>query len=124
MSEMIIPWGALPYYQIHFIVLGNSELFTRKRTEGIIHKKIVNVWWEGGVIADQLNRDTDLKLLLKEVLIKENDIFIEPIDNCTRIHSGWKAEHKMEMDKNTLQVFDIVAGHIKKFISELRISQT
>ena len=131
MSEITTPWGALTYYQMHFVVLGNGELFaeqlmarTRKRTEGIMHKKIMDVWWEGRAIADQLNRDADLKLLLKEVLLEEGEIYVDPTENCIRIHSGWKAEHRVEISKNALQAYNIIAGHVKKFISELRISHT
>lgn len=128
MSETTIPWGALPYYQLHFIVSGNGELFaeklmarTRKKTEGVIHKKIIDVWWEGGTITDRLNQDTELKSLLKEVLLEEEEIFIDPTENCIRIHSGWKAEHKVELSKSTIQAYDIIAGHVKKFMSELTV---
>jgi hypothetical protein len=131
MSEPTTPWGALPYYQMHFVVLGEGKRLaeqlvarTRKRTKGIIHKEIIDVWWEGGSIATKLNNDADLKSLLKEVLLEEDEIYIDPTENCVRIHSGWKAEHKVEISKNALQAYNTIASHVKKYMSELTITNT
>ncbi|MEE8132012.1 MAG: hypothetical protein V3T40_00360 [Nitrososphaerales archaeon] len=131
MSELITPWGALPYHQMHFVVLGNGQRFaeelmarTRKRTKGVIHKKVIDVWWEGGIIAEQLNHDADLILLLKEVLLEEGEIYIDPTENCTRIYSSWKAEHNVEISKNALQAYNAIAGYVKNCMSGLTISTT
>lgn len=131
MSELTTPWGALPYYQMHYIVLGNGKRFaeqlvarTRKRTKGFVHKEIVDVWWEGGNIVNVLNQDMELKTLLKKVLLEEGEIYIDPTENCIRIYSGWKPERKVQISKDALQAYNIIAAHVKKFMSELTISRT
>ncbi|MGH9910394.1 MAG: hypothetical protein ACRD32_07110, partial [Nitrososphaerales archaeon] len=89
MSELTIPWGALPYYRMHFVVLARAKPFveslmaqTRKKTKGVIHKEIIDVWWEGGRMAEVLNHDDNLKALLKEVLLEEDEIYIDQTENC------------------------------------------
>jgi hypothetical protein len=131
MSELTTPWGALPYYQMHYIVLGNGKLFaeqlvarTRKRTKGFVRKEILDVWWEGGNIVNVLNQDTELESLLKKVLLEEGEIYIDPTENCIRIYSGWKPERKIEISRDALQAYNMIAGHVKKFMSELTVSST
>ncbi|MFQ5940980.1 MAG: hypothetical protein ACE5KA_04700 [Nitrososphaerales archaeon] len=131
MADLPTAWGALPYCQMHFVVLGDGKRFaevfvarTRKKTSGVMNKKIIDVWWEGGIVAEQLNHDADLKLLLKEVLLDEDAIYIDPTENCIRIHNGWKAEGTVEISSNTVQAYNTIAGHVKKFLSELTISKT
>ncbi|MGH9923041.1 MAG: hypothetical protein ACRD38_09840 [Nitrososphaerales archaeon] len=126
MSEFIPPYGALPYYQTHFIVAGNGRLFedrliarTRKKTKGVIRKEVVDLRWEGGRIAERLNSDSNLKSLLTTVLLEEGDIYIDPTENGIRIYSSWKPEYKVEMSKQALEAYDIVAGHVKRYVSEL-----
>lgn len=129
MSEPTTPWGALPYCQMHFVVLGNAREYvehlvarTRKKTKGVIHKTITDVWWEGGIIADQLNRDVPLNSLLKEVLLEEGEIYIDPVENCVRIHGEWKFEYELEMSKKALEAYNTIAAHVKKFMTEVTIS--
>ncbi|MGH9876391.1 MAG: hypothetical protein ACRD5H_02030 [Nitrososphaerales archaeon] len=126
MSEFIPPYGALPYYQTHFIVAGNGRLFedrliarTRKKTKGVIRKEVVDLRWEGGRIAERLNSDSNLKSLLTTVLLEEGDIYIDPTENGIRIYGSWKPEYKVEMSKQALEAYDIVAGHVKRYVSEL-----
>lgn len=128
MSELTIPWGALPYYRMHFVVLARAKPFaesliaqTRKKTKGVIHKEIIDVWWEGGRMAEELNRDDNLKTLLKEVLLEEDEIYVDPTENCIRVYGGWKGEQKVEISKKTLEAYNIIAGHVKKLISELAV---
>ena len=127
-SKRVTPWGALPYHQAHFVVICNGKNITerllartRKRTKGIIHKEIIDVWWEGGSIADQLNQDIELKSLLKEILLEEGDIYLDPTENCVRIHSSWKADQKYKINNISIQVYNIIARHLNKFIKSEEI---
>ena len=129
MSEFIPPYGALPYYQTHFVVSGNGRIFenkliarTRKKTKGVIHKQVVELRWEGGQIADKLNNDSNLKSLLITVLLEEGNICIDPTENGIRIYSDWKPEYKIEMSKQALEAYNIIAGHVKSYLSELTAS--
>lgn len=129
MSEQPIPWGALPFYQRHFIVLGNVKSYTenllartRTKTKGVMHKQIIDVWWEGGRIADTLNQDAELKELLKEVLLEEKEMYIDPIEDYVRIYSNWKPERSVEISEKALEAYDRISGHVKKLISELTVT--
>ncbi|MEM2760001.1 MAG: hypothetical protein QXU32_04265 [Nitrososphaerales archaeon] len=126
MPELPIPWGALPYYQMHFIVLGDARPIaerliarTRKRAKGTIRKQIVDVWWEGGDIANTLNQDKELRLLLKEVLLEEGEIRIDPTEGAVRIYGEWKHEDKVQISKKALEAYDAIAGHVRKLMTEL-----
>ena len=126
MSEFIPPYGALPYYQVHFVVAGNGRNFegkliarTRKKTKGVIRKEVVDVRWEGGQIADRLNNDSNLKSLLSTVLLEEGDICIDPSENGIRIYGSWKPEYKVQMSRQALEAYDMIADHVKRYISEL-----
>jgi hypothetical protein len=126
MSDFIPPYGALPYCQAHFVVAGNGRVFedrliarTRKKTKGIIRKEVVDLRWEGGQIADRLNSDSNLKSLLRTVLLEEGDICIDPTENGIRIYGSWKPEYKIEMSKQALETYDMIAGHVKSYLLEL-----
>ncbi len=128
MSDFIPPSGALPYCQTHFVVAGNGRTFedrliarTIKKTKGVIHKQVIDLRWEGGQIADRLNGDSKLKSLLTTVLLEEGTIYIDPTENGIRIHGNWKPEHKVEMSKQTLETYNIIAGHVKSFLSTLTV---
>jgi len=129
MSEFIPPYGALPYYQTHFVVAGNGRIFedkliarTRKKTKGVIRKQVTDVIWNGGQITDKLNGDSTLKSLLTTVLLEEGNIYIDPTENGIRIYSDWKPEYKVEISKQTLEAYNIIAGHVKSYLSELTVS--
>ena len=126
MSEFIPPYGALPYLQIHYIVAGNGRAFedrliarTRKKTKGVIRKEVVDLSWEGGQITDRLNGDSNLKSLLNTALLEEGDIHIDPTENGIRIYGDWKPEYKIEMSKQALEAYNVIAGHVKSYLSEL-----
>jgi hypothetical protein len=125
MSEFIPPYGALPYYQTHFVVMGNGKALeealvarTRKKTRGVVKKEIVDLYWEGGDIAERLNGDANLKSLLTKVLLEENEIRIDPTENGIRIYGDWKPEYRVEMSREALEAYDIIAGYVKSYLAQ------
>jgi hypothetical protein len=52
------------------------------------------------------------------VLKDEGDIFIDPTDNAIRIYSRFKAEHELNLSKEGIEAFNIIAGHVKQMIKE------
>lgn len=128
MSEFVPLYGALPYYQTHFVISGNGRAFenqliarTIKKTKGIIKKQVIDAWWEGGNIADRLNKDANLRALLIEILSEEGNIYIDPTENGIRIYSDWKFEYKIDISKKALEAYNIIAGHVKNYLSELTV---
>lgn len=119
-------YGALPFYQIHFVVKGDGKMFeelllarTRKRVRGVIKKSVEDVWWEGGKIVERLNNDSRLKRLLLSVL-KDDDIFIDPVENAVRIYTRFKMESDVtrHLSKEAIEAYNIIAGHVKSIMKE------
>jgi hypothetical protein len=117
-----MPYGALQYYQIHYIIedvdLTNPEALLAKCepvSKGHLgNKKVVDVKWWGGRLAEILQTDTELKEMLKGVLQQEGEIRIDPIDDHIRIYSKWKHEDDLKFDPRVFEVVDKIAYHIQK----------
>jgi hypothetical protein len=117
-----IPYGALPYYQIHYIIedthIANPEELLAKCepiSKGHFrNKKVVDVKWWGGRLAEVLQADMELKEMLKAILPQEGEIRIDPVDDHVRIYSRWKHEDDLEFDPKVFEVVDKIAYHIQK----------
>jgi hypothetical protein len=118
-----VPYGALPYYQIHYIIedtdIANPEILLAKCepiSEGHFrNKKVVDVKWWGGRLAEILQADVELKEMLKTVLPQEGEIKIDPLDDHIRIYSKWKHEDDLKFDPKMFEIIDKIAYHIQKF---------
>lgn len=119
-----LPWGAQDRFQAHFIVranLGvNDKNFvagTKLTTTGHFgSKKLVNVQWVGGKIANMLNEDSELtKMILKQSL-KDANIWVDPTKNGIRIYGKWKNNDELGISKDLFAIYDRIASHIKKII--------
>jgi hypothetical protein len=116
-----IPYGALDYYQIHYIVQTgavDTEQFLAKCepiTKGhFSNKKVVDVKWTGvGMLVDVLKQDQHLTELLKGVLLHEGEIRIDPLDDHVRIYGRWNHDENLKINHAMVEIADIIAGHIK-----------
>ena len=115
----LAPWGAQDRFQSHFIVrkTGNSMDFIARTvlsTKGHFRfKKVSNVKWNGGKIADALNQDSALNKLISKQTVNDATIFVEPTENEVRIHGKWNNHFDFGITKEMFQIFDEIAGHIK-----------
>ena len=115
-------WGAQDRFQAHFIVRkdpGENVLdYTAKTilsTSGHFGSKKVNtVKWNGGKLADTLNADTPLSLMIAQQTVKDATIYVEPSFNGVRIYGKWKNEHDFTLSKTMFDIYDKIAGHIKE----------
>jgi hypothetical protein len=122
-----IPYGALDYYQVHYIVEVNNRLID---TVGILakctpittghfrKKRIVDVKWTGEKLARILENDLELKEMLKTVLTEEGEIKIDPLDDHIRIYGKWKNEDQLRFNNKTFEAVERIAGHIKNQIKD------
>jgi hypothetical protein len=122
-----IPYGALDYYQVHYIVEVNNRLID---TAGILakctpittghfgKKRIVDVKWTGEKLARILENDLELKEMLKTVLTVEGEIKIDPLDDHIRIYGKWKNEDQLRFNNKTFEAVERIAGHIKNQIKD------
>ena len=117
-----LPWGAQDRFQAHFIVKqdpGDTLLRFTARTnlETTGHfgtKKITGVTWDGGELAEQLNADSSLNKMITKQPINDAIIFVDPTDNGIRIYGKWKNSHDFSVTKELFEIYDKIAGYIKK----------
>jgi hypothetical protein len=117
-----ILYGALQYYQIHYIVedihVANPEALLAKCepiSKGHFkNKKVVDVKWWGGRLAEALQADIELKEMLKAILPQEGEIIVDPVDDHVRIYSKWKHEDDLKFDPTVFKAMDKIAYHIQQ----------
>jgi hypothetical protein len=116
-----LPYGPLQYYQAHYIVKAESEqngdVLARcePTTNGHLGgKRVANVKWTGaGNFAEVLQQDAGLTEMLKEVMLREGEIRVDPMDDHVRIYGKWIHEDAFAFNKTMFEIADRIAGHIK-----------
>jgi hypothetical protein len=116
-----LPYGSLQYYQAHYVVKSDSnenvnflarcEPITKGRFGG---KRVVGVRWTGaGKFAEVLQADAKLTEMLKEVMLREGELRVDPLDDQIRIYGKWIHEESFAFNQTMLEIADRIAGHIK-----------
>ena len=121
-----LPYGPLPYYQIHYILQiesnDNDKFLARCRpiTKGYFYnKRIIDVKWTGDDnFAQALQADAGLTDMLKEVMLKVGEIMIDPQDDHIRIYARWVHEENLAFDPAMLEIADRIALHIKNRVEK------
>jgi hypothetical protein len=114
--------------------LGNAnekdlQAEVKEKTEGLISKKLVDIKWAGGLLAGQLNGDSELKSMIMTSSVVPLKVEPDVKNNCVHIinekairiiiQSGGlfvkKAETRAENFPpiETLNVIDKIAGYLK-----------
>jgi hypothetical protein len=118
-----MPWGALDRYQAHFIVrkqvdqnVINFVAKTKLTTKGHFSSKtILKVEWDGsGSLARRLNEDSTLNDMIAKQSIRDATIYVEPTEGAIRIRNKWKNHLDFGITKELFEIYDRIAGHIKK----------
>ena len=121
-----LPWGAQDRFQAHFVVQqeidNDTESWrlrrvarTRLKTTGHFgSKKIIGVTWEGGKLAEDLNADSSLNEAIANQSVNDATIFVDPTDNGIRIYGKWKNSFDFGITKELFEIYNKIAGHIKK----------
>ena len=120
-----LPYGALPYFQIHYLVqpvnifnLSSYMAKCRAKTKGHFEeKRIAEIEWVGGRLAERLGSDKELTEMLKPLMLKEGEISIDPQKDRVRVYTKWKREDKLQFDPEFFQVVERIARTIKKLES-------
>ena len=120
-----LPYGALPYFQIHYLVepvnISNPSSYMAKcraKTKGHFEeKRITEIEWVGGRLAERLGSDKELTEMLKPMMLKEGEISIDPQKDRVRVYTKWKREDKLQFDPEFFQVVERIARTIKKLES-------
>ncbi|HLN89146.1 MAG TPA: hypothetical protein VK253_03685 [Candidatus Binatia bacterium] len=76
----------------HYVVKGISimnegdlEAQVKEKTEGLISKKLVEIHWEGGILAGQLNDDIELKNMIMKSNVVPLKVEPDKKNNCVHI---------------------------------------
>ena len=118
-----MPWGALDRYQAHYIVRKQTDqgvinfvAKTKLVTKGHFSSKtILKVEWEGtGNLTRRLNEDSALNEMIAKQSIPDATISIEPTEGAIRIRNNWKNHLDFGITKELFEIYDRIAGHIKK----------
>ena len=120
-----LPYGALPYFQIHYLVepvkVSTPSSYMAKcraKTKGHLEeKRITEIEWVGGRLAERLASDKELTEMLKPLMLKEGEISIDPQKDRVRVYTKWKREDKLQFDPEFFQVVERIARTIKKLES-------
>ncbi|TBR12325.1 MAG: hypothetical protein EPO62_00080 [Candidatus Nitrosotenuis sp.] len=120
-DSTISPWGAQDRFQAHFIVKVNvaspSKYVARTmlKTKGhFATKKVESVRWDGGMLADELNKDSQLNDLIAKQSVKDATIFVDPSDNGVRIYGKWENSYDFKITKDMYAIYDKIAECVKK----------
>jgi hypothetical protein len=73
----------------------------------------VGVKWDGGNLADVLNKDDTLKTMMTRLPYEDAQIFVEPTKGGVRIFGRWKDSYNFTMTKELFAVYDRIALSIK-----------
>lgn len=118
-------YGALDYFQMHFIVMGRvrnpSELIAKckAKTSGLFSKKhAIKVDWEGGKITEILSKDQQLDSYLRNVLLDEGKIYIDPLEDHVRVYGKWKHQQELRLYEELVQAMDRICYHVKGFVNQ------
>lgn len=120
-----LPYGALPYFQLHYLVepvnVSTPSSYMAKcraKTKGHLEeKRITEIEWIGGRLAERLASDKELSEMLKPLMLKEGEISIDPQKDRVRVYTKWKREDKLQFDPEFFQVVERIARTIKKLES-------
>ena len=116
-----LPYGSLQYYQAHYILksvnnengsfLARCEPVTKGHFGG---KRVVGLrWTSASEFAETLHADAKLTEMMKEVMLCEGEVRIDPLDDHIRIYGKWVHEDVFEFNQTMLEIADRIAGHIK-----------
>jgi hypothetical protein len=120
------PYGALDYYQIHYIVEAKNyeydpAMFLARCypiTKGhFSNKRIVDIKWEGEQLANILKADTELEEIIKQILHEEGEIKIDPLEDHIRIYGKWRNEDQLKFNPKMFEAANRIAGHIKRLLN-------
>ncbi len=123
-----LPYGPLQYYQVHYIVKveGEENGSVLARCEPVTkghfgRKRVVDVKWTGAdKFAEVLQQDAKLTEMLNEVMLREGEIRVEPLDYHVRIYGKWIHENAFAFNQTMFEIADRIAGHIKTRLRALR----
>lgn len=120
-----LPYGALPYFQIHYLIepvkISSPSWYMAKCksiTQGHFgDKRVIDIEWIGGRLAERLASDSELTEMLKPFMIDEGEISIDPQKDRVRVYTKWKREDKLQFNPQFFEVVERIARTIKKLES-------
>jgi hypothetical protein len=83
-------------------------------------KRVVAVKWTGtSDFVEKLKADEHLTGLLKQVLLREKEVRIDPLDGHVRIYGRWNGDENLRANPQMVEIADIIAKSIKSCVNPL-----
>jgi hypothetical protein len=122
-----LPYGSLQYYQVHYILKSDSKENDSflARCEPITKghfssKRVIGVRWTGSEDFSRiLQQDSKLTEMLKEVMLREGEIRVDPMEDHIRIYGKWIHEDTFAFSQAMLEISDRIASHIKSSLRDM-----
>ena len=117
-----LPYGALPYYQVHYIIrslnIEDPALFMARCVPvlgaSLRNRDVVGLRWIGGRLAERLRSDKALSEMLQPLIREEGEISIDPQKDRIRIYAKWKREDKLRFEPNFFKAVERIATIIRE----------
>jgi hypothetical protein len=125
-----LPYGALPYYQVHYIIrslnIEDPALFMARCVPvlggSVRNKDVVGLRWIGGRLAELLRSDKDLSEILQPLIREQGEISIDPQKDRVRIYAKWKREDKLRFELNFFKAVERIAATIEELAKKYSLS--
>lgn len=125
-----LPYGALPYYQVHYIIrslhIEDPALFMARCVPELGHslrnKDIVGLRWIGGRLAELLRSDKDLSEMLQPLMQEQGEISIDSQNDRVRIYAKWKREDKLKFDLKFYKAVERIASTVRELSKKYSLS--
>jgi hypothetical protein len=125
-----LPYGALPYYQVHYIVrsleIEDPGLFMARCVPELGHslrnKEVAGLRWVGGRLADILRSDKDLSDMLQPLMREQGEISIDPQKDRVRIYAKWKREDKLKFDLKFYKAVERMALTVRELAKKYSLN--
>lgn len=116
-----MPYGMLQYYQVHYIMKSgskeNDNFFARCEPVTTGHfgnKRVIDIKWIGAEkFVQVLQTDVKLTEMVRQVMLLEGEIKIDPLEDHIRIYGKWIHEDAFAFNHTMFEIADKIAGHIK-----------
>jgi hypothetical protein len=65
-----------------------------------------------------MSRDQQLDSYLRNVLLNEGEIYIDPLEDHVRVYGKWKHQQELDLYEELVQTMDRICYHIKAIMNK------
>ena len=65
-----------------------------------------------------MSRDQQLASYLRNVLLEEGEIYIDPLEDHVRVYGKWKHQQELRVYEELVLTMDRICNHVKAFLNK------